>query len=56
MKMKSADGRLNHEKKYGVVTIRKAYGNWISPTLKPWEGLLHEFEIQPVQQYDLTKI
>lgn len=40
---------------YGVVTIRKAYGNWKSPTLKPWEDLLHEYAIQPIQQYDLTK-
>ncbi len=38
-----------------MVTIRKAYGNWKSPTLKPWEELLHEHAIQPVQQYDLTK-
>ncbi|MAT50497.1 MAG: hypothetical protein CMK32_04850 [Porticoccaceae bacterium] len=40
---------------YGVVTIRKAYGNWKSPTLKAWEELLHEYAIQPIQQYDLTK-
>jgi len=40
---------------YGVVTIRKAYGNWKSPTLKAWEDLLHEYAIQPIQQYDLTK-
>lgn len=41
--------------KYGVVTIRKAYGNWKSPTLRPWEDLLQEYAIQPVQQYDLNK-
>ena len=46
---------LSEVAKYGVVTIRKAYGNWKSPTLKPWEELLHEYAIQPVQQYDLTK-
>ncbi len=38
-----------------MVTIRKAYGNWKSPRLKPWEDLLHEYAIQPIQQYDLTK-
>ena len=37
------------------MTIRKAYGNWKSPHLKPWEDLLHEYAIQPIQQYDLTK-
>ena len=46
---------LSEVAKYGVVTIRKAYGNWKNPSLKPWEDLLHEYAIQPVQQYDLTK-
>jgi uncharacterized protein (TIGR00288 family) len=46
---------LSEVAKYGVVTIRKAYGNWKSPTLRPWEELLHEHAIQPIQQYDLTK-
>ncbi|BFM11391.1 hypothetical protein R50072_15440 [Simiduia litorea] len=46
---------LSEVAKYGVVTIRRAYGNWKSPTLKPWEDLLHEYAIQPIQQYDLTK-
>ncbi len=46
---------LSEVAKYGVVTIRKAYGNWKSPSLKAWEDLLHEYAIQPIQQYDLTK-
>ena len=46
---------LSEVAKYGVVTIRKAYGNWKNSTLKPWEDLLHEYAIQPIQQYDLTK-
>jgi uncharacterized protein (TIGR00288 family) len=46
---------LSEVAKYGVVTIRKAYGNWKNPTIKPWEDLLNEFAIQPIQQYDLTK-
>ena len=46
---------LSEVAKYGVVTIRKAYGNWKNATLKPWEELLHEYAIQPIQQYDLTK-
>lgn len=49
------DDVLSEVAKYGVVTIRKAYGNWKSPNLKPWEDLLNEYAIQPVQQYDLTK-
>ncbi|MDP5131154.1 MAG: NYN domain-containing protein [Paraglaciecola sp.] len=41
--------------RYGVVNIRKAYGNWKSPKIKPWEDILHDFAIQPIQQFDLTK-
>lgn len=46
---------LSELARYGVVNIRKAYGNWKNPALKGWEEILHEFAIQPVQQFDLTK-
>lgn len=46
---------LSEVAKYGVVTIRKAYGNWKKTSIKPWEDLLHEYAIQPIQQYDLAK-
>ena len=49
------DTILSEAAKYGVVTIRRAYGNWKSTTLKPWEDLLTEHAIQPIQQYDLVK-
>ena len=40
---------------YGVVNIRRAYGNWKNQTLFGWEKILHEFAIQPVQHFDLVK-
>lgn len=46
---------LSELARYGVVNIRKAYGNWKSQNLKAWEDVLHEFAIQPIQQFDLTK-
>lgn len=46
---------LSEVAKYGVVTIRKAYGNWKKSSIKGWEDLLHEYAIQPIQQYDLSK-
>ncbi|WP_238593876.1 NYN domain-containing protein [Endozoicomonas atrinae] len=46
---------LSEMAKYGVVSIRRAYGNWKSHTIKGWEEQLHEYAIQPVQQFDLTK-
>jgi uncharacterized LabA/DUF88 family protein len=46
---------LSELARYGVVNIRRAYGNWKSPCIKPWEDVLHEYAIQPIQQFDLTK-
>ncbi len=41
--------------KYGVVNIRRAYGNWTKSTLKSWEAILHEYAIEPIQQFDMVK-
>lgn len=49
------DAILSEIAKYGVANIRKAYGNWKNPALKGWEDRLHEFAIQPIQQFDYTK-
>ena len=46
---------LSELARYGVVNIRKAYGNWKNPQLKSWEEVLHDYAIQPIQQFDLTK-
>ena len=46
---------LSEIAKYGVANIRRAYGNWKSSCLKPWEDCLHEYAIRPVQQFDYTK-
>jgi uncharacterized protein (TIGR00288 family) len=46
---------LSELARYGVVNIRKAYGNWTSPNIKPWADILHEYAIQPMQQFGLTK-
>ena len=40
---------------HGVVNIRRAYGNWKNQSLSGWEKVLHEYAIQPVQQFDLVK-
>ncbi|KST63437.1 hypothetical protein BC008_13165 [Mastigocoleus testarum BC008] len=46
---------LSEIAKYGVANVRRAYGNWKSSGLKPWENCLHEYAIRPVQQFDYTK-
>jgi len=51
---KAIDGVLNELAKYGVVNIRKAYGDWKSPLLQGWEEKLHPFAIVPIQQFAYT--
>lgn len=40
---------------YGVVNIRRAYGNWKKQGLSGWENVLNEFAVQPVQNFDIVK-
>ncbi|MFN3751111.1 MAG: NYN domain-containing protein [Thiobacillus sp.] len=49
------DEVLDELAKEGVINIRRAYGNWKSPHLNAWAALLHDFAIQPFQQFDYTK-
>ena len=46
---------LDELAKYGVTNIRRAYGNWKSTGLKGWEAVLHDYAIQPMQQFAYTK-
>lgn len=49
------DEVLDELAKDGVINIRRAYGNWRSAHLNAWAALLHDFAIQPMQQFDYTK-
>ena len=46
---------LNELAKYGVVNIRRAYGDWKSSHLKNWEAHSLLFALKPVQQFGYTK-
>lgn len=46
---------LDELAKYGVTNIRRVYGNWKSHNLKGWEEVLHDYAIQPMQQFAYTK-
>lgn len=41
--------------RYGVANVRRAYGDWSSPHLKGWRDSLHEYAIQPIQQFAYSK-
>lgn len=40
--------------KYGTANIRRAYGDWGSPSLKGWKEKLHDFAIRPIQQFSYS--
>ena len=40
---------------YGVINIRRAYGNWTKPGLHGWQSKLLEYAIRPMQQFDYSK-
>lgn len=40
--------------KYGIASVRRAYGDWSSPRLAGWKEVLNEFAIQPFQQFQYT--
>lgn len=41
--------------RHGLANVRRAYGNWKSPSLKPWEDTLHTYAIRPIQQFAYSK-
>ena len=41
--------------RHGVANVRRAYGDWKSPHLKPWEATLHTYAIRPIQQFAYSR-
>lgn len=37
--------------KYGLVTIRRIYGDWTTTNMKSWKEILNVHAIQPIQQF-----
>ncbi len=40
--------------RYGTASVKRAYGDWTTPSLKKWKDKLHEMAIQPIQQFSYT--
>jgi hypothetical protein len=40
--------------RYGTASVKRAYGDWTTTSLKSWKGVLHEMAIQPIQQFAYT--
>ncbi|MEP6855709.1 MAG: NYN domain-containing protein, partial [Pedococcus sp.] len=52
---KKLDHILGELSKLGETSIRRAYGNWTKPGLRPWTELLHANAILPMQQFDYSR-
>ncbi|NYD43114.1 NYN domain-containing protein [Nocardioides panaciterrulae] len=50
----SVSALLEELTRYGVPTVKRAYGDWTTPQLSPWKDELHRHAIQPVQQFAYT--
>lgn len=40
--------------KFGIASIKRAYGDWTTTNLKQWKEHLHKHAIQPIQQFNYT--
>lgn len=40
--------------KYGLVSIKRIYGDWTEANMRPWKEILHTYALQPVQQFRYT--
>lgn len=40
--------------KFGVSSVKRAYGDWTTTHLKGWKDHLHKHAIQPIQQFSYT--
>ena len=40
--------------RFGVASVKRAYGDWTTTNLKGWKEHLHKHAIQPVQQFSYT--
>lgn len=48
------DKMLVETTKYGTVSVRRIYGDWTETTMTQWKKVLHNYAIQPIQQFRLT--
>jgi uncharacterized LabA/DUF88 family protein len=40
--------------KVGFITVKRIYGDWTSISMNSWKNWLHEYAIQPIQQFRYT--
>jgi len=40
--------------KFGMVTVRRIYGDWTTPNMNSWKDVLNFYAVQPIQQFRYT--
>ncbi len=40
--------------RYGIASVKRAYGDWTTTNLRLWKSELHRHAIQPIQQFSYT--
>lgn len=48
------DSLLTEVAKYGIASVKRAYGDWTTTNLSQWKEKLNEHAIQPIQQFRYT--
>jgi uncharacterized LabA/DUF88 family protein len=51
---KHAQALLDELAKYGVASVKRAYGDWTTPQLSGWKTALNQHAIVPIQQFAYT--
>ncbi len=46
---------LGEVAKFGIASVKRAYGDWTTTNLKGWKPHLHKHAIQPIQQFSYTQ-
>lgn len=46
---------LEEVAKYGIATVKRAFGDWTTQNLVGWKSHLHRHAIQPIQQFAYTQ-
>jgi uncharacterized LabA/DUF88 family protein len=52
---KIASGLFEEVAKFGEASVRRIYGDFSGPELKPWSNILQKHAIDPFQQFAYTK-
>lgn len=45
---------LEEASKYGKVTVRRIYGDWTTPQMNKWKGILNDIAFNPIQKFSYT--